>query len=161
VDLTGAIRGTSLRLAHLVVVPAVTDLDTETLDAKSLIVWLFVIANGKSLLARSAVTRDSVADEATWLQHEAAMRYKQTVGLCAEFARVEARLASALQQMAATIGSKWQVQVGAKWQSERKGGLLVINSLLTFQFFYVARGVFLVPARIMGRIVSAHVSDER
>ena len=46
VDLTYAIRGTSLKLAHLVVVPAVTDLDTETLDAKSLIVWLFVVANG-------------------------------------------------------------------------------------------------------------------
>ena len=134
-DLAGVVQNASLRMAKVVVVPALTDLDTKTMHARDFIVWLVVIAAGKSLLARSALTRDSVADETMWLRHESARRFKQCVGLCADFARVEPRLASALHEQAACAGSKWQVQVGADWRSERDGGPVVISSLSTFQSF--------------------------
>ena len=136
--------------------PAVTDLDTK--NARDLLVWLLVNAAGKSLLARSAVTRDSVADETTWLRHESARRFKQSVGLCAEFARVEPRLANALREQAASDGLKWQVRVGADWESEHDGGPVVISSLLTFQsFLRRVRRVY----RALSHHGSAVASDER
>ena len=132
-DFEGAARLASLKVASIIVVPALEDLDTKDLTARDLLVWLVVIAAGKSLLARSASTPDGVKDMTNWLRHEVGRRYKQSVGLCEEFARAEPKLASALQEQAACDGSKWQVRLGGGWRSDREGGTVVINSLLTFQ----------------------------
>ena len=134
-DFEGAARLASLKVASIIVVPALEDLDTKNLTARDLLVWLVVVAAGKSLLARSALTPASVKDTTTWLRHEPGRRHKHSVGLCSDFARAEPQLASALQEQAACDGSKWQVRLGSGWRSEAAGGLVVINSLRAFQSF--------------------------
>ena len=134
-DLAAAFRAASLKTAELVVVPALTDLDTKVMDARDLLVWLAVIAAGKSLVARPLLTRDTKADSETCLRHEAARRFKQFVGLCADFARAQPQLAGSLREHAAADGSKWHVKVGAGWTKESVGGPIMVNSLSTLQSF--------------------------
>ena len=99
--------------ADIVVVPRVTDLDTEELNEAGLRVWLAVVAMGKAVIAKADLRPDSTADSPSCLRHlKATMRHKCCLAIAAEFAAACPRLVSALQSYATAPKSKWRVSVG-------------------------------------------------
>ena len=123
----------SLHTADLVVVPKLTDLDTVDMDARALLVWLTVIMRGMSLIARQDVTSATRTDSARCLRHQAGTRFKQHVGIKADFARAQPRIVSAMQKQSAMKTSNWHVTIGDEWR--KSDGVDVISSLTTLQSF--------------------------
>ena len=67
------------------------------------------------------------------MRYLAGTRFKQEVGIKAEFARAQPRLVKVMQVQSAMKTSKWSVKVGGEWR--KNDGVDVISSLTTLQSF--------------------------
>ena len=128
----------------VVVVPHVTDLVIETLGERDLLVWLAVVAGGKTVIARADVQQGTTAASPACLRHQAATRLSALrLNIASAFAEAHPRLVSGLQAYAASPQSKWKVSVG---DGGRAGESVMVTTLADFQSV-LRRARRLAPAR--------------
>ena len=95
--------------------------------------WLIVVMRGARLIARQDVTSSTLTDSSRCVRYQAGARFKQHVGIKADFARAQPRLVSVMQAESAMKTSKWTVTVGGEWR--QNDGVNVVSSLTTLQSF--------------------------
>ena len=136
----------SLADVEMVVVPRVTDLDTEELDEAGLRVWLAVVATGKTVIAKADVRADTTAASPACVRHLRATRNKCCLAITAGFAAACPRLIAALESYASAPGSKWRVSVG---EADAERSATVVKALPDMRLF-LRRARRLEPTRNHG-----------